>query len=197
MPEEYEEFSKLLQSYNHAQQRTVLERMIKANHPALNGSNKPKMEKVFTFLMQYINDVVSSIDGLPLLNYLTPVVFDLSQLISSDSVSSIVLDVLMEKREELSRQNKKSPVPLSTVIDHLCKCLFFTHFTSIPINRCPQVVFLKLAELIFPASDFRHPVTTPAFHLLLEALAYPVISHQAVQLGLSLCCIAYEVFLNF
>ena len=169
VPSEYEDFSQLLQSYNQSQVKTVLERMIKSNHPALSGTNKPKMEKVFAFLMQYIHDVASSTEGLAILNDLTPVAFDLAQLIPPSTVSSTLLDILMEKREEISSQSKKRPVSVATL------------------------VFLKLTGIIFPTSDFRHPVTTPAFHLLLEALYCPVLTHHAVQVGLGLCAVAYEV----
>ena len=72
------------------------------------------MEKVFAFLMQYIHDIASS-DSLKLLNNIIPVVFDLSQLVSSSSVASTLLDVLQEKREESSSLGKKRPVSIATV----------------------------------------------------------------------------------
>ena len=56
-----------------------------------------------------------------------------------------------------------------------------------------QLVFLKLTALIFSASDFRHPVTTPAAHFLLEAILCPVNSLEVVLIGLGLCTVAYEV----
>lgn len=114
VPEEYEEFHQLLQSYSDADQRTVLDRMIKSNHPALTGTNKAKMEKVFAFLMQYIHDIASG-DTLKLLNNIVPVVFDLTQLVPSSNIASTLLDVLQEKREELSSVGKKRPVSIATV----------------------------------------------------------------------------------
>lgn len=167
VPEEYEEFHQLLQSFSDADQRIVLERMIKSNHPALTGTNKAKMEKVFAFLMQYIHDIASS-ESLSLLNNVVPVVFELTQLVPSSNIASTLLDVLQEKREELSSLGKKRPVSIATL------------------------VFLKLTALIFPASDFRHPITTPAFHVLMEALSSPVTNLQIAHMGLGLCTIAYE-----
>ena len=32
-------------------------------------------------------------------------------------------------------------------------------------------MFLKLSVLLFPASDYRHPVTTPAFQIMSHVLA--------------------------
>lgn len=92
------------------------------------------MEKVFAFLMQYFHDIASG-DSLKLLDSLTPVVFDLSQLVSSTNVSSTLLDVLQEKREELSSLGKKRPVSIATVRINLflryqfsLKCIFFLNF---------------------------------------------------------------------
>ena len=114
VPEEYEEFQEIVQSYGDAQQRTVLERMLKSNHPALNGTNKPKIEKMFAFLMQYIHDVASGENFQPL-NDLAPVTFELGQLIPSGTAASTMLDVLLEKREELSSHGRKRPPSMATV----------------------------------------------------------------------------------
>jgi len=168
VPEEYDEFHQLLQSFKDQDQRTVLERMIKSNHPALNGTNKVKLEKVFAFLMQYIHDLSGTGSSLQLLNDLAPVAYDLAQIIPSSNVASTMLDVLLEKREELPNLKKQQPVSVATL------------------------VFLKLTALIFPTSDFRHPVTTPAYHVLIESLHRPVINLPIVQIGLGLSTVAYE-----
>lgn len=189
VPEEYEEFHQLLQSFSDADQRIVLERMIKSNHPALTGTNKVKMEKVFAFLMQYIHDIASS-DTLTLLNNVVPVVFELTQLVPSSNIASTLLDVLQEKREELSSLGKKRPVSIATVIPPYFIYCIIGFYISFLLN---QLVFLKLAALIFPASDFRHPITTPAFHVLMEALSSPVTNLQIAHMGLGLCTVAYEV----
>lgn len=88
--------------------------MIKSNHPALDGGNKPKMEKIFAYMLQYIHDTALG-NHLSLLNDLAPVVFDLSQIVPANQVASIMLDVLLEKREELSAAKKKSAISLATV----------------------------------------------------------------------------------
>lgn len=73
------------------------------------------MEKVFAFLMQYIHDIASS-ESLSLLNNVVPVVFELTQLVPSSNIASTLLDVLQEKREELSSLGKKRPVSIATVL---------------------------------------------------------------------------------
>jgi len=104
----------VVQSYGDDQQRTVLERMLKSNHPALNGANKPKIEKMFSFVLQYIHDVASG-DNFQPLNDLAPVAFAIGQLIPSSTVASTMLDVLLEKREELSSHGRKRPPSIATV----------------------------------------------------------------------------------
>lgn len=88
--------------------------MIKSNHPALDGANKAKIEKNFAYLLQYIHDIALS-DNLALLNDLAPIVFNLSQIVPANQVASIMLDVLLEKREELSAARKKSAISFATV----------------------------------------------------------------------------------
>lgn len=97
--------------------------MIKCNHPALDASNKSKMERLFAFLMQYVHDVASSGPNLSLLHDLAPVAYDLAQIVPSSVVASTVLDVLVEKREEFTCQSKKKPVSIATVC---CVTLSFT-----------------------------------------------------------------------
>ena len=115
VPQEYDEFNQLILSYPVKDQRIVLERMVKSNHPALNGTNKAKMEKLFAFLMQYVHDLSSEEGRLHLLNDVVPVAFDVAQLVPPTSISSTLLDVLLEKREELSNLKKK-PVSIASVL---------------------------------------------------------------------------------
>ena len=44
-----------------------------------------------------------------------------------------------------------------------------------------QLVLFKLVVLLFPMSDYRHPVTTPTLHLMTLSLS-KVIEHQTVKL---------------
>ncbi|XP_016112723.1 nucleolar protein 14 [Sinocyclocheilus grahami] len=61
------------------------------------------------------------------------------------------------------------------------------------IPVCVQLVLLKITALLFPTSDFRHPVTTPAFLYISQALTRCVVlSLEDVCKGLILCCLALE-----
>lgn len=48
-----------------------------------------------------------------------------------------------------------------------------------------QLIYLKIVTLLFPASDFRHPVTTPAFLYISQALTKVVCVY--------LCTVLYRV----
>jgi len=56
------------------------------------------------------------------------------------------------------------------------------------------LVYLKITGMLFPASDFRHPVVTPALVCMSQLLTKcPVLSLQDVVKGLFVCC----VFLDY
>lgn len=56
IPKQYEEFEKLMNSYNPHYQAVIIERMIKCHHPSLNEQNKEDLDFLFTFLLQHIQD---------------------------------------------------------------------------------------------------------------------------------------------
>uniref|UniRef100_A0A671PUV1 NOP14 nucleolar protein homolog (yeast) n=1 Tax=Sinocyclocheilus anshuiensis TaxID=1608454 RepID=A0A671PUV1_9TELE len=62
-----------------------------------------------------------------------------------------------------------------------------------PMPDLDMLVLLKITALLFPTSDFRHPVTTPAFLYISQALTRcAVVSLEDVCKGLILCCLALE-----
>ncbi|XP_016305757.1 nucleolar protein 14-like [Sinocyclocheilus anshuiensis] len=62
-----------------------------------------------------------------------------------------------------------------------------------PMPDLDMLVLLKITALLFPSSDFRHPVTTPAFLYISQALTRCVVlSLEDVCKGLILCCLALE-----
>lgn len=48
--------------------------------------------------------------------------------------------------------------------------LFMTNAATVCLFLCFQLIYLKLTALLFPTSDFRHPVTTPALLYISQAL---------------------------
>ncbi|KAK7896556.1 hypothetical protein WMY93_021881 [Mugilogobius chulae] len=62
-----------------------------------------------------------------------------------------------------------------------------------PLPTLDMLIYLKVTAQLFPTSDFRHPVTTPALLYISQALTKcPVRSLQDVTVGLVLCCLAVE-----
>lgn len=57
-----------------------------------------------------------------------------------------------------------------------------------------QLLFLKLVPLLFPTSDKRHSVTTPAFIFISEVLRFcQVTTRRAIASGLFLASLFTEV----
>lgn len=68
---------------------------------------------------------------------------------------------------------------LSSVYDK-CSCLFL----------CFQLIYLKVTALLFPTSDFRHPVTTPALLYISQALT----KVHTVFNGFAIVCVVRVLF---
>lgn len=63
VPEDYDAFWNLLQGRTPAQVSTILERMIKCNHPSLGGNNDVKANTIFTYLLQVKINLIHSLKG--------------------------------------------------------------------------------------------------------------------------------------
>ena len=61
-----------------------------------------------------------------------------------------------------------------------------------------QLIFLKLSVLLFPSSDYRHPVTTPAFQIMSHVLAAGrFATRNSIASGLFIATLFVEVSLDF
>lgn len=56
MPENYEELESVMEGHSADHQGVIVERMIKCNHPSLGENNKKKLEELFAFSLQLLND---------------------------------------------------------------------------------------------------------------------------------------------
>jgi hypothetical protein len=88
------------------------------------------------------------------------------QLVNNEQVKINILNRLRQHHATLNEQienEKFCQVDLSIVglllFDIFNKTLFFI-----------KILFLKLIAYLYPTSDFRHPVTTPALTLLIQAI---------------------------
>ncbi|CAB4056288.1 NOP14 [Lepeophtheirus salmonis] len=102
-----------------------------------------------------------------ILKLITPYLYDIAKF-SPQPCAKVVLNLLLEKYEDYCKNTKEYP-GLDTII------------------------FLKLAFLLFPSSDFRHPVATPALTFIAHILSSSKVnSRSSVAGGLYLCAIFLE-----
>lgn len=136
-------------------------------------SNLKKYEMFYKILLEYTCTVAD--DGnLILLDILIPYLYELTEL-SPNGTTKHLLFILKSIEENFQHicEEKKN------------KFVRFPEFSTI--------IILKICCIIYPASDFRHPVTTPASILLMRLLAEcRVKTIQDVLHGLFVCSIAFE-----
>lgn len=172
-PESYAQFQALLTGHSPDNQCVVLARTQKCNHPGLAVGNKLKLQKLFGFLLEYMGELARSHPPqLTTVDKLIPQLYELCQMFpeaASKAMRSTLADGVHDMEEELE------------VNGH---CNF---------PGLDMLVYLKVVSLLFPTSDFRHPVTIPALLYICQSLSKcPVKSLQDVTSGLALCCLALE-----
>ncbi|XP_066501929.1 nucleolar protein 14 [Hoplias malabaricus] len=172
-PESYSELKILLEGHSAGQQRLIVERIQKCNHPSLAVGNKAKLQKLFGFLLEYIGDLsTQSPPQLSTVNTFIPQIYSLSQLFpqAACKVMQTLLSDSAHSMEETIEVKGRAPFP-----------------------GLDMLIYLKIVALLFPTSDFRHPVTTPAFLYISQVLTKcPVMSLEGVSTGLVLCSLAVE-----
>ncbi|XP_001657340.2 nucleolar protein 14 homolog [Aedes aegypti] len=151
LPRKYEQLEELLQRRSSAEQLVILDRMVKSNNAKFSRENKQKMVSLYAFLLQHLNDLFAAVgleslhDNFRLLDGLSPFLYDLAK-INPTETSQCFLDVIKEKQEEYRKKPRLYP-----------------HLNSL--------IFLKLVPVLFSASDFRHPVVTPALVFISQLLS--------------------------
>jgi len=159
VPAQYSEFSELVRGRTVEEIGLIVERIMKCNHPSLAEGNKEKLISFFPLLLQFIDDCATAYDeegegdfnldkiGLQAVEVLTPLIFKLTAMFQADA-AKCVQEVIREKFEQFNNGEGRKQLPgLDTLI------------------------FSRLVMLLFPASDYRHPVVTPTIILLLNALS--------------------------
>uniref|UniRef100_A0A8C4FFS4 NOP14 nucleolar protein n=1 Tax=Catagonus wagneri TaxID=51154 RepID=A0A8C4FFS4_9CETA len=169
-PESYEELKSLLSGKPAEEQLLVVERIQKCNHPSLAVGNKAKLEKLFGFLLEYIGELAAEDPpGLGVIDRLVVQLYNLCQMFP-ESASSSVKFVLRDAMHEMERMVETTGRAAFPGLDVL--------------------VYLRVAGLLFPTSDFWHPVVTPALLCLSQLLTKcPLLSLPDVVKGLFACCL--------
>ncbi|XP_012724420.2 nucleolar protein 14 [Fundulus heteroclitus] len=172
-PESYEDLKGLLHGHSPDNQRLILARTQKCNHPSLAAGNKLKLQKLVGFLMEYLGELATrSPPELSAVDKLIPELYTLCQMFPEAACKSMqsILGDAAHSMEEVIEVKGLAAFP-----------------------TLDMLVYLKVTALLFPTSDFRHPVTTPALLYISQALTKcPVRSLQDLTSGLVLCCLAVE-----
>ncbi|XP_033167149.1 nucleolar protein 14 homolog [Drosophila mauritiana] len=173
MPKTYEDFTELLSKHATAQKATIIERIIKCNHPKLEGVNRENVVKLYSFLLQYLKDLFEDAseqdirEHFQLLSKLMPHLYELTQL-NPERMSNTLLEVIKEKYGEFRKNHKMYPS-----LDFL--------------------VYFKLVANLYSTSDFRHPVVTPCFIFMQHVLSRSrVRTRQEISMGLFLVTVLLE-----
>ncbi|XP_068926829.1 nucleolar protein 14 [Petaurus breviceps papuanus] len=172
-PDSYEELKSLLSGKSTEQQLVVVERIQKCNHPSLAVGNKAKLEKLFGFLLEYIGDLATKAPpDLKTIDKLVVQLYNLCQMFpefASSSVKFVLRDVVHEMEEMIEIKGRAA-------------------FPGLDV-----LIYLKITGILFPTSDFWHPVVTPALVCMSQILTKcPVTSLQDVVKGLFVCCLFLE-----
>eukprot|EP00741_Cyanophora_paradoxa_P002224 tig00000571_g2156.t1 len=203
-PKSYKELRKLLRLYGKtaADRGTVLERIIVCNRAALGPENRKKMEGAAVFyrvLLEHVRGIGlgRSAGGPP--GGRGPV--DLAEL---DSVFRHVHKLTQEMPEVAAAAFRElvgawSEETSRGLLEGLPEGLEEGGGGGEGATAAPslwpdagQLVLLKLPPALFPASDFSHPVTTPALSLACRWLAQcPLRSPHDLLAALFLCSLAY------
>ncbi|KAL6470624.1 hypothetical protein MHYP_G00217430 [Metynnis hypsauchen] len=172
-PESFGDLKALLDGHSAEKQLLIVERIQKCNHPSLAVGNKAKLEKLFGFLLEYVGELATRTPAeLATVNMLIPQVYALCQLFpaAARKVMQSLLGDSAHSMEESIEVKGRAAFP-----------------------GLDMMIYLKIVALLFPTSDFRHPVTTPAFVYISQALTKcPVTSLESVSAGLVLCSLAVE-----
>ncbi|XP_019567036.2 nucleolar protein 14 [Rhinolophus sinicus] len=173
-PESYEELKSLLSGKSVEEQFLVVERIQKCNHPSLAVGNKAKLEKLFGFLLEYVGDVATDDPpDLRIIDKLVVHLYNLCQMFpesAGDSIKFVLRDAMHEMEGMIEAKGRAA-------------------FPGLDV-----LIYLKIAGMLFPTSDFWHPVVTPTLVCLSQLLTKcPVLSLQDAVKGLFVCC----VFLDY
>ncbi|XP_012058849.1 PREDICTED: nucleolar protein 14 homolog [Atta cephalotes] len=173
-PESFEEFEKLLGHHNADYQSVIVDRIIKCNHWSLDGRNREKMSNLFVYLLQHINNCAftESADDLikcfQIFDRLCPYLYDLAHM-NSENAKICIQEVIKEKYDKFEKNKTKYP-------------------------GMDTLIFFKLVSLLFPTSDFRHPITTPCLIFMSQILLKARIRkyRSDISKGLFICTLILE-----
>ncbi|KAK3603036.1 hypothetical protein CHS0354_037784 [Potamilus streckersoni] len=174
VPENYEALLDLLQENNILDQITIMQRVRTCHHPSLAEGNKSLLETFFGLLVQYYGDLaLQKPPQLHLMDQMTPILYSLTQQSPVAAAQAVVEQIANRQKEFKQICDRRAGRGMYPGLDTL--------------------LMFKLVSMLFPTSDFYHPVTTPALLFLCQMLAQCSISQERdVAAGLFVCSICLE-----
>ncbi|KAK9934985.1 hypothetical protein M0R45_022104 [Rubus argutus] len=173
-PKSIEELEALLDNLCNSDIALIIHRIRASNAIKLAAENKKKMQVFYGLLLQYFATLANKKPlNLELLNLLVKPLMEMSM--ETPYFAAVCA------RERILRTRTK-----------------FCETVKNPENSCwpasKTLFLLRLWSLIFPCSDFRHVVMTPAIFLMCEYLMRcPILSGRDVAVGSFLCSILLSI----
>ncbi|KAH9492946.1 nucleolar complex protein 14 [Bulinus truncatus] len=173
-PGSYIELKSLLHGHSAEEQAIIFTRLRKCHHPSLAEGNKEKLERFHLCLLEYFGELFQqeSVEK-QLVNSVTLNIWEMTQMFPVSTATFFQLIVSERQKIFAAIAQKKGG-----------------RGTFVPLDT---LMYLTLIELLFPTSDFKHPVTTPAVHFITQILSESTIrnSHDVVA-GLFLSSLALK-----
>lgn len=113
-PESYSDLKSLLQDRGSEQQRLILDRTVKCNHPGLAAGNKAKLQKLFGFLLEYVGELsTQNPPDLRTVNALIPQICSLCQMFPEAACKAVqtLLSDSGHSMEETLEVKGRAPMP--------------------------------------------------------------------------------------
>ncbi|KAM0983748.1 hypothetical protein ACFX2C_011251 [Malus domestica] len=173
-PKSFEEFGALVDNLSNADIVLIINRIRKSNAIKLAAENRKKMQVFYGVLLQYFAILANRKPlNMELLNFLVKPLIDMS-METPYFAAICARERILRARTEFS-ETVKNPEQ-----------------SYWPSSK--TIFLLRLWSLIFPCSDFRHVVMTPATLLMCEYLARsPIMSGRDTAVGSFLCSMLLSI----
>ncbi|XP_063166907.1 nucleolar protein 14 [Candoia aspera] len=172
-PESYEQLQSLMLGRTTEEQMHIIERIRKSNHPSLAMGNKAKLEKLLGFLLEYVGELArKEPPDLKTIDKLVIILFELCQMFpkAASNHMKLLLQDATHSMEEILEENGLLAFP-----------------------ELDTLLYLKIITVLFPTSDFWHPVVTPSLVYMSQLLTKCTVrTEQDVAKGLFVCCLFLE-----
>ncbi|KAF1866613.1 hypothetical protein Lal_00017997 [Lupinus albus] len=174
-PKTFEELCSLLDNCSNSDMILIINRIRKSNPITLAAENRKKIQVFYGVLLQYFAVLANKKPlNVELLNMLVKPLIEISTEIPYFSA------ICARRRIETTRKQFVESIKNS-------------ESSNWPSSK--TLFLLRLWSIIYPCSDFRHPVLTPVILLMCEYLMRcPIVSGRDITIGSILCSMLLSIF---